>query len=220
MLSRLVFLGPPGAGKGTQTAIIREKMPTVPYVATGAIFREAISKETTLGKEIAQFVNSGLLVPDKLTNAIVVERLKQKDCVKGGFILDGYPRSLTQAKALDLYLKKAGTPLERVIYFKAETQLVIERMSQRRICSRCGATFNLISQPPKKSGVCDRCSGELITRTDDFPESTVRKRLKIYEETTSPLLAYYEERKVLSVVNAAQPVDVIAREVAAICGLG
>ena len=148
----------------------------------------------------------------------MLEQAGQKDCANG-FILDGYPRSLTQAKALDVYLKKAGSLLDGVIYFKAEPNVVIARMGQRRICSSCGATFNLISQPSKKLGICDRCGSELITRTDDFPEATVRKRLKIYEETTSPLLTYYQDHKVLIVINAAQPVDVIAREVASFCGL-
>src|SRR3954469_7771856 len=126
MGSRYVFLGPPGAGKGTQAAVASQTL-KVPAIATGGIFREAIAKETAIGKQISQFVNSGLLVPDKLTNAIVAERLEEKDCKKG-FILDGYPRSLTQAKALDAYLQKGHTPLDRVLYFKVEAPIVIERM--------------------------------------------------------------------------------------------
>lgn len=216
MFSRLVFLGPPGAGKGTQAALVKERL-KVPAVATGAIFREAIANETPLGKEIAQFVNSGLLVPDKLTNAIVVERLKQPDCANG-FILDGYPRSLNQAKSLDTYLKKTGTPLERVLYFKVDAAVVVDRMGQRRMCGKCGATYNLVSQPSKVAGVCDKCQGELISRTDDQPES-IRKRLQIYDESTSPLLAYYEKQKMLSVLDASQPVETIGRQVLDLCGI-
>src|ERR1017187_9196544 len=131
MSARFVFLGPPGAGKGTQAVFVSEKL-GIPAIATGAIFRAAISKETAMGKEVAQFVNSGLLVPDPLTNAVVAERLKEKDC-KRGFILDGYPRSLVQAKSLDTFLSKAKTPLAFVLYFNVDANVVIERMGKRRV---------------------------------------------------------------------------------------
>src|ERR1035438_2599520 len=179
MGNRYVFLGPPGAGKGTQAAFVSEKL-GVPAIATGAIFRAAISKESAMGREVAQFVNSGLLVPDKLTNAVVAERLKEKDC-KRGFILDGYPSSLVQAKALDGFLSKAKTPLEAVLYFSVDVDVVIDRMGKRRICSQCGATFNLVSQPPKREGHCDKCSAFLVMRPDDQPEA-IRKRLEVYRE--------------------------------------
>jgi len=213
MKTRFVFLGPPGAGKGTQAALASAKL-EVPAIATGGIFREAIAQESAMGKQIAQFVNAGLLVPDKLTNAIVAERLKSKDC-KTGFILDGYPRSLTQAKALDAYLQKASRTLDRVLYFKVDAPVVIERMGKRRICTQCGQTYNLVSQPPKKEGVCDKCGGRLAMRVDDQPES-IRKRLDIYEETTSPLLQYYEKKGLLSVLNASQSVDDVAKQVATV----
>jgi len=183
----------------------------VPAIATGGIFREAIAAQTKIGKQIAQFVNSGILVPDKLTNAIVAERLKAKDCKKG-FILDGYPRSLTQAKALDTYLLKAATPLDRVLYFKVEAAVVIERMGKRRVCSQCGQTYNLVSQPPKAEGKCDRCGGALITRSDDTP-AAISKRLTVYEETTKPLLDYYGKKKILDVLNASEPVELVAQQV-------
>lgn len=159
MGSRFVFLGPPGAGKGTQAALVSESL-GAPAIATGGIFRKAIADESQMGKQISQFVNSGLLVPDKLTNAIVNERLKEKDCKKG-FILDGYPRSLAQAKSLDLYLQKARSPLDRVLYFQVDSSVVIDRMGKRRICGQCGQTYNTVSQPSKKAGVCDRCGGGL-----------------------------------------------------------
>lgn len=215
MGSRFVFLGPPGAGKGTQATIVSEQL-KIPAIATGGIFRAAIAGETTMGKQISQFVNSGLLVPDKLTNAIVAERLGEKDCKKG-FILDGYPRSLTQAKALDTYLNKAHTPLDRVLYFKVEPTVVVERMGKRRICSQCGITYNLVSQPPKVEGKCDKCGSAVIMRADDQPES-IRKRLEVYEETTSPLLEFFEKKGILSVLSASDSVAHVAKQVAAVVG--
>jgi len=213
MGTRFIFLGPPGAGKGTQAALASELV-GVPAIATGGIFRDAIAKETAMGKQITQFVNSGLLVPDKLTNAIVAERLKEKDCNKG-FILDGYPRSLGQAKALDTFLQEGNRPLDRVLYFKVDAAVVVERMGKRRVCSQCGQTYNLVSQPSKKEGVCDKCGGKLVTRTDDQPES-IRKRLEVYEETTSPLLQYYEKKGALSVLGASLSVQDVAKQVAGI----
>jgi len=216
MLSHLVFLGSPGAGKSTQASIVTHTL-GVPAIGTGTIFREAISNESSLGKEIAQFINSGLLVPDKLTNAIVVDRLRQPDCARG-FILDGYPRSLNQAKSLDTYMRKAGLSLDKVLFFKVDASVVANRLGLRRVCVKCHANFNLVSNPPKKDGVCDVCAGPLTMRDDDNPDS-IRKRLQVYEEITSPLLSYYEETKRLKVLDAAQPVNVVAKEVALICGL-
>jgi adenylate kinase len=214
MGTRFVFLGPPGAGKGTQAALISETL-AIPAIATGGIFRDAIARSTKIGKQIAQFVNSGMLVPDKLTNAIVAERLKEKDCKKG-FVLDGYPRSLTQAKALDTYLAKAKMPLDRVLYFKVDPSVVIERMGSRRVCSQCGHTFNLTSQPPKQEGICDKCKGKLITRADDTPEA-INRRLVVYEETTKPLLDYFGKKNVLDVLNASESVDLVAQQVKSVC---
>jgi adenylate kinase len=214
MPTRFVFLGPPGAGKGTQAALVSQLL-GVPAIATGGIFREAIAGSTKIGKQIAQFVNAGILVPDKLTNAIVSERLGEKDCKKG-FILDGYPRSLTQAKSLDTYLQKTHRPLDRVLYFKVDAPVVIERMGKRRICSQCGTTYNLVSQPPKTEGKCDKCGGSLIVRSDDKPDA-IRKRLEIYEETTSPLLEYYQKKNILNVVNATLSVEEVAKQVNEVC---
>lgn len=215
-MNRYVFLGPPGAGKGTQASLVSEKL-KIPAIATGAIFRAAIGKESALGRQVAQFVNSGLLVPDPLTNAVVADRLEEKDCTDG-FILDGYPRSLIQAKALDEFLQKAKTPLTAVLYFKVDASVVIERMGKRRVCSKCGATFNLVSQPPKREGKCDKCGESLITRVDDEPTS-IRKRMDVYEETTRPLLDYFEKKGVLMVFDASLPVQDVAKEVLQICGV-
>lgn len=216
MPARFVFLGPPGAGKGTQAALVSGEL-KIPAIATGGIFREAIAKETAMGKQISQFVNSGLLVPDKLTNAIVAERLQEKDCANG-FILDGYPRSLTQAKALDAFLLKRKQPLDKVLYFKVDAPVVIDRMGKRRICSQCGTTYNLVSQPPKVAGKCDKCGAAVVMRSDDQPES-IRKRLEVYEETTSPLLQYYEKAKILVVLSATDSVSEVAKQVSAAVGL-
>ncbi len=214
MGTRFVFLGPPGAGKGTQAARTSTLI-GVPAIATGGIFRAAIAQETAIGKQIAQFVNSGLLVPDKLTNAIVTERLMDKDCKKG-FILDGYPRSLVQAKTLDAFLQKSYRPLDQVLYFKVDAAVVIERMSKRRICSQCAQTYNLVSQPPKAAGICDKCQSALVTRADDEPQA-IRKRLEVYEKITSPLLQYYQKKGTLSVLNASLSVEDVARQVAQVC---
>ena len=214
MGNRYIFLGPPGAGKGTQAAVVSEKL-GIPAIATGAIFRAAMGKESAMGKQVAQFVNSGLLVPDQLTNAVVAERLKEKDCKKG-FILDGYPRSLVQAKALDWILLKAKTPLDAVLYFNVDAAVVVDRIGQRRVCSQCATTYNLVSQKPKKEGKCDKCGAALITRTDDQPES-IRKRLEVYENTTQPLLEYYEKKGILKRLHASLPVADVAKEVAQIC---
>jgi adenylate kinase len=146
----------------------------------------------------------------------VAERLQDKDC-KRGFLLDGYPRSLVQAKALDVFLAKAKTPLDDVLYFNVGAQVVIERMSKRRVCSQCGATFNLVSQPPKHEGKCDKCGAGLTMRTDDQPES-IRKRLEVYQETTKPLLQYYEKKGVLNVVDASSSVQSVSKDVVRICG--
>jgi adenylate kinase len=212
--TRYIFLGPPGAGKGTQAALVSQGL-DVPAIATGGIFRAAIAGNTKIGKQIAQFVNSGILVPDKLTNAIVAERLKDKDCKKG-FLLDGYPRSLVQAKALDAHLVKVKTPLDRVLYFNVDAAVVVERMSKRRVCSQCGATYNLVSQPPKTEGVCDKCKGKLITRADDTPEA-IKKRLIVYEQTTKPLLDYFGKKSILDILNASASVEEVAKQVRAIC---
>lgn len=208
--SRFIFLGPPGAGKGTQAVLTGERL-GIPSISTGAMFRESIAQNTTMGRQIAQFVTAGLLVPDKLTNAIVAERLKKKD-VQKGFILDGYPRSLVQAKALDAVLARSKRPLDRVVYFKVDAAVVIARMGQRRVCSQCGQTYNRVSHPPKVEGRCDSCGGAVVMRQDDQPES-IQKRLEVYEESTAPLLAYYEKKGVLVVVNASRTVAEVDADV-------
>lgn len=210
MGSRYVYLGPPGAGKGSQAAITTKRH-GIPAISTGAIFREAMSQNTKMGKQISQFVNAGLLVPDKLTNAIVVERLDAKDC-EHGFILDGYPRSLVQAKALDAFLAKAKKPLDQVLYFKVDPAIVAERLSKRRMCVQCGDTYHLVRNPSKVPGKCDECGGALIARIDDQPEK-IRKRLVVYEEITAPVLDYYKKHNVLVVLDASKTIPEVDAEV-------
>lgn len=211
-----MFLGPPGAGKGTQAARLKERL-RVPAIVTGLIFREAIGAGSAMGKQVAQFVNAGMLVPDKLTIAVVNDRLSKKDC-KEGFILDGYPRTLAQAKALDLYLARHKRILEKVLYFKVDFPVVVERMSHRRICSQCGRTYNQITQPPAVAGRCGECQGALVTRTDDTPEA-IQRRLKVYEESTRPLLDYYTKKGILKILDASQKVEAVQATVLKTFGL-
>jgi adenylate kinase len=214
MGSRFVLLGPPGAGKGTQSAILSERR-GIPVVATGNIFRYAIANETTMGKQVAQFVHSGLLVPDELANAVVADRLGRDDC-QNGFILDGYPRSIGQAEAFDIFLQKGRHSLDRVLYFKVEPSVVSERMGKRRVCRQCGTNYNLVFHPPKVENICDRCGAGLMTRTDDRPE-TIQSRLAIYEKTTRPLLEYYERTGILRVVHASKTVPEVSQELQKYC---
>ncbi len=216
MSKRLIFLGPPGAGKGSQADITKVQL-GIPSISTGSIFREAMAQDSAMGKQIAQFVNAGLLVPDKLTNAIVSERLEHKDATKG-FILDGYPRSLVQAKALDTYLAKTKKPIDHVLYFSVDVPLVVDRMGKRRICSQCGQTYHVVNHPPKSSGVCDKCRGSVVMRADDQPES-IRKRLAVYEDTTAPLLQYYQKKGLLIRVDASGSVAEVDMRVNTLLGL-
>jgi len=205
-----IFLGPPGAGKGTQAAQVSEKL-NIPAIATGNMFREAMTKNSKLGKDISQFVNSGFLVPDRLTNAVLTNRIDEDDC-QNGFILDGYPRSLEQAIILEEHLAKTGRQLTTVFYFKVEPLIVVERMAHRRICKDCGHPYNTVSQPSRLPTICDKCSGLLIQRADDHPEA-IAKRLAVYEQTTKPLLSFYEDKGLLSVVSASQSVSDVNQSV-------
>jgi adenylate kinase len=209
-----VFLGPPGAGKGTQAGYVSEAL-ELPIIGTGSIFREAIAENSALGKQISKYVHEGLLVPDQLTNAVVVDRVQHSDC-KRGFILDGYPRSIAQAKSLEQLLDKHHHTLETVLYFKVEASVVATRMGKRRVCRQCGQTYNLATNPPKQDRKCDNCGGELLIRSDDQPEA-IRKRLEIYDETTSLLRHYYEDQNLLHVINASLSVQEVTEQVRAFC---
>ncbi|ABS60964.1 adenylate kinase [Fervidobacterium nodosum] len=204
----LIFLGPPGAGKGTYAKRVVEKY-IIPHISTGDIFREAIAKGTELGRKVQDIVNSGNLVPDELTNALVEERLKQDDCKKG-FILDGYPRTLNQAQALNEMLKKMGKELDGAIYFEVDEETVVQRISTRRVCSKCGKVYNVITLPSKVEGICDDCGGTLIQRDDD-KEDIVRSRYRVYIEKTSPLIEYYKNQNKLFTLDGRKSVEEVMK---------
>ena len=197
---KLILLGPPGAGKGTQAKLICEKL-DIPAISTGNILREAIAAGTELGVMAKKFIDDGKLVPDDVILNIIRERLSQKDC-NGGFLLDGFPRTIPQAQALC----EMGVKIDKVISVEVADDAIIDRMSYRRICDKCGASYNLKLIKPKTDGVCDDCGGNLIVRKDDKPE-TVKERLSIYHKTTEPLKAYYEKAGILVSVDGEQSKD-------------
>ncbi|MBU0573620.1 MAG: adenylate kinase [Candidatus Margulisbacteria bacterium] len=201
----LVFLGPPGSGKGTQAKLLADEM-KLPHIAVGDILREAIRKETEIGKLAGQYVQAGNLVPDEVTIKLVQERLAQTDC-QSGFILDGFPRSPAQAEALDKALEGKDF---KVIYFDVPLESVVERNAGRRSCKACGAVFHMKFNPPKGDNVCDRCGGELYQRKDDDPE-VMKTRFQVYEKSTKPLLSHYEDKGILVRLDANAPIADVAK---------
>ena len=187
---RTILLGPPGAGKGTQAAKIVEKY-GVPHISTGDIFRENIKKGTELGKKAQEYMNRGELVPDDLVIEIATTRLLEDDC-RNGFLLDGFPRTVYQAEKLDEFLAARDSKIDKVLDIAVEKDELIARLTGRRVCKACGASFHVVNIPPKKEGVCDFCGGELIQRADDNLE-TVTNRIDVYEAQTMPLVEYYEK---------------------------
>jgi len=203
---RFILLGPPGAGKGTQAAVIKDKY-SIAHVSTGDILRENVKKGTSLGKEAKSFMDSGKLVPDELIIAMVRDRLKNTDCVKG-FLLDGFPRTVSQAEALDHLLSNLEVNLDAVILLDVPDDVVIERLSGRRICRRCGTIYHVNFNPSADGSVCDRCGGEIYQRDDDR-EEVIRNRLNVYYEQTSPLIEYYEKKSLLKKVDASESSDTV-----------
>lgn len=195
---KIIMLGAPGAGKGTHAKKITEKF-GIPAISTGDIFRENIKNGTELGKKAKEYMDAGNLVPDELVCDLVVDRLKQDDC-KNGYILDGFPRTIPQAEALTAALAKDDDAIDYALEIFLEDQAIIDRMSGRRVCKSCGATYHVVNIPPKTEGVCDECDGELIVRDDDAPE-TVKKRLDVYHEQTQPLIDYYKAKGILKEVD-------------------
>jgi adenylate kinase len=183
---KLIIFGPPGAGKGTYASQIGNKL-KIAVISTGDIFREEVKRNTDLGRKVADFLRRGVLVPDEIVTEVLAKRIRMPDS-KRGFILDGYPRTIEQAKALD-----AITKIDAVIRLIVPEWIIIERLSNRRVCRRCGAIYNLKYLKPKRNGVCDKCGGELFQREDDKPE-VIRERLKVYEAQTQPLIEYYKDK--------------------------
>lgn len=203
---KIIMLGAPGAGKGTQAKKIAEKY-EIPHISTGDIFRLNIKNGTELGKKAKEYMDQGLLVPDELVVDLVVDRLAKEDCKKG-YVLDGFPRTIPQAEALDQALEKAGEKMEFAIDIEVPDENIVTRMSGRRACVGCGATYHLTYAPTKTEGICDACGAELILRDDDQPE-TVRKRLNVYHEQTQPLITYYKNSGILKSIDGTVDIEEI-----------
>jgi len=207
---RAIFLGPPGAGKGTQARQLAETW-SVAHVATGDMLREALAQGTPLGLEARRYMDSGGLVPDEVVIGLVADRLTRPDA-RGGFVLDGFPRTAAQAEALDRLLAARGLGLDRVIFLDVTRPELLRRLTGRRVCRTCGATYHLISAPPRTAGRCDACGGELYQREDDA-EAAVARRLDVYQSQTAPLLAYYRSRGQLACVPGEGAVEQVAAEI-------
>lgn len=201
---RLVLLGPPGVGKGTQAARLGARF-GVPHVSTGDMFRDALSRQTSLGLAAKEYMDAGKLVPDEITVGVVRERLAQPDCSRG-FVLDGFPRNQAQAEALDGVLQGLGARLDAAVSMEAGWDTIVRRLSGRRQCRRCGAVYNLVFSPPPDPARCPKCGGELYMRDDDR-EETVRERLRVYMAETEPLVEFYERKRLLVVVDSERDVD-------------
>ncbi len=201
---RLILLGPPGVGKGTEAEILKKHY-QIPHISTGNIFRELFHQETEIGKIAKSYIDKGQLVPDDITNEIVRQRLYHDD-VKDGFMFDGYPRNVGQAEAFDKALDELGVKLTAVIDIEADDDLILNRISGRRVCESCGAVYHTENKKPKVDGICDQCGGKLIHREDDQPE-TVKNRLKIYHQQTEPVIGYYKEKGLLISVDGSTSIE-------------
>lgn len=199
---KIIMLGAPGAGKGTQAQMIADKY-NIPHVSTGDIFRANIKNGTELGMEAKKYMDQGLLVPDELTVKILLDRVAEEDC-KDGYLLDGFPRTIPQAEVLDKALTELGDAIDYAIDVDVPDENIVKRMSGRRACLSCGSTYHMEHIPPKKEGVCDKCGNELVLRDDDKPE-TVLNRLDVYHKQTQPLIQFYQEKGVLKTVDGTKP---------------
>lgn len=201
---KLIMLGAPGAGKGTQAKQIA-KAYSIPHISTGDIFRANIKNNTELGQKAKTYMDAGQLVPDELTCDLVMDRIHQDDCANG-FVLDGFPRTIPQAEALTKALEADGQKMDYAIDVDVPDENIVKRMGGRRACLNCGATYHIVSIPPKKEGICDTCGSELVLREDDKPE-TVQERLRVYHEQTQPLIDYYKEQGILKSVDGTVPME-------------
>jgi len=212
---KIIMLGAPGAGKGTQAKMIADKY-NIPHISTGDIFRANIKNGTELGKKAKTYMDKGLLVPDELVVDLVVDRIQQEDC-KNGFILDGFPRTIPQAESLDAALAKINEKMDYALNIEIPDENIIKRMSGRRACVSCGATYHIVNIPPRTEGICDRCGGELILRDDDKPE-TVKKRLDVYHEQTEPLIKYYTDKGIIKELDGTMEMDDVFSDIIKILG--
>ena len=212
---KIIMLGAPGAGKGTQAKMLADKY-MIPHISTGDIFRANIKNGTELGQKAKTYMDQGLLVPDELVCDLVVDRVQQDDCSKG-YILDGFPRTIPQAEALDAALSKLGAKIDYAVNVEVPDENIVNRMSGRRACVACGATYHIVHNPTKVEGVCDRCGKELILRDDDKPE-TVTKRLNVYHEQTQPLIEYYTKQGALVEVDGTMNMDDVFNAIVKILG--
>ena len=212
---KIIMLGAPGAGKGTQAKMIADKY-GVPHISTGDIFRANIKNGTELGMEAKKYMDAGQLVPDELTVKILLDRVANADCAKG-YVLDGFPRTIPQAEVLDEALTAKGDAIDYAIDVDVPDENIINRMSGRRACLACGATYHIVHIPPKTEGICDRCGKELVLRDDDKPE-TVKKRLDVYHEQTQPLIDFYTKKGILKSVKGTVPMEEVFASIVAILG--
>ena len=207
---RTILLGPPGAGKGTQAARIIEKY-NIPHISTGDIFRDNVKRQTELGKRAQEYMNKGELVPDDLVIEIATTRLLEEDC-KEGFLLDGFPRTVYQAEKLDEFLADHGMALDKAINIEVADEELISRLTGRRTCKNCGASYHIVNIPPTVEGVCDECGGELMQRADDT-EETVRNRIDVYKEQTMPLVEYYTKAEKIATVDGLGTLDEVFADI-------
>ncbi len=207
---KLILLGPPGAGKGTQAKMLTEKF-SIPQISTGDILRAAVKDGTAMGLKAKEHMNAGGLVPDEVVVGIVRDRLQEVDC-NNGFILDGFPRTVAQADALQTSLQEMAKELDRVISLEVDTEALVERLTGRRMCKECGRGYHVKFDPPREAGICDACGGELFQREDD-QEETIRKRLQVYADQTAPLISYYREAGVLMELDGMQPIPLVHEKI-------
>lgn len=214
---KLILLGPPGAGKGTQAKMLVEHF-AIPQIATGDILRGAVQAGTALGLQAKGFMDAGTLVPDEVVIGIVRERLQEADC-QGGFILDGFPRTVAQADALQGTLADLGRALDRVLSLTVDAEALVQRLTGRRTCRACGRGYHITFEPPRASGICDSCGGELYQRDDD-QEATIRRRLTVYAEQTAPLIAYYRSTGLLTELDGMQSIPTVQEQILAVLQAG
>ena len=212
---KIIMLGAPGAGKGTQAKKIADKY-QIPHISTGDIFRANIKEGTELGKKAKSYMDQGLLVPDELTLELIMDRFQNPDCANG-YVLDGFPRTIPQAEALTAALEKNGETIDYAINVEVPDENIVARMSGRRACLACGATYHVVYAPTKEEGICDRCGEKLVLRDDDKPE-TVQKRLSVYHEQTQPLIDYYKQEGILAEVDGTQDMDKVFQDIVKILG--